>query len=60
MQEKLGNNRREIIEEYGIMELLELAKIRCGWWTGNKYYLEWPYVSTCCFKLRCNEVITAA
>jgi len=31
------------MEEYGIVELLELAVSRCGQWM--KIYLEWPYQS---------------
>ena len=30
------------MEEYGIMEVLELTVTRCGRWTGNRIYLEWP------------------
>ena len=30
---------QEIMEEYGIMEYLELAVTRCGRWTGNREFI---------------------
>ena len=32
-------NNRKIMEEYGIMEHLELAVTRCGRWTGNRKFI---------------------
>ena len=29
------------MEEYGIMEYLELTVTRCRWWTGNREFI-WP------------------
>ena len=32
-------NNRKIMEEYGIMEVLELTVTRCGRWTGNREFI---------------------
>ena len=33
------NNNRKIMEEYGIIEHLELTVTRCGRWTGNREFI---------------------
>ena len=32
-------NNRKIMEEYGIMEVLELTVTKCGQWTGNREFI---------------------
>jgi len=45
-----------------MMELLELAVIRCKWWAYQKYYWEWNNAlsqGTTCTKTSCHAVLSA-
>ena len=44
------NNNRKIMEEYGIMEYLELTVTRCGRWTGNREFIWSGLISSTAYK----------